>query len=93
MQLLGTFSFQPFAGWLLQMHSLANQVGKSSLLKSWPWLAVLILAGGFTPSAAQKDTVVVRPKEISDVLVNPGMGITTFQRFNGQALNPPTDVV
>ena len=38
---------------------------------------------------AQKDTVVVRPVEIDDVLVNPGMGITTFQRFNGQALNPP----
>src|SRR5690349_4404425 len=41
-------------------------------------------------SAAQKDIrnpVVVRPAEIQDVLVNPGMGITTFQRFNGQALN------
>jgi len=34
------------------------------------------------------DAVVVRPAEIHDVLVNPGMGITTFQRFNGQALNP-----
>lgn len=30
--------------------------------------------------------VVVRPQEIDDVLVNPGMGIQTFQRFNGQAL-------
>jgi hypothetical protein len=38
---------------------------------------------------AQSDIVVVRPKEIHDVLVNPGMGITTFQRFNGQATNPP----
>ncbi len=38
---------------------------------------------------AQKDTVVVRPVEINDVLVNPGMGVTTFQRFNGQELNPP----
>lgn len=39
---------------------------------------------------AQKhpDVVVVRPTEIQDVLTNPGMGITTFQRFNGQALNP-----
>jgi Domain of unknown function (DUF4832)/Beta-galactosidase len=35
----------------------------------------------------QKDTIVLRPVEIQDVLVNPGMGITTFQRFNGQALN------
>jgi hypothetical protein len=40
-------------------------------------------------ASAQSDSVVVRPKEIHDVLVNPGMGITTFQRFNGQALNPP----
>src|SRR6202045_5280537 len=38
---------------------------------------------------AQSDIVVVRPKEIHDVLVNPGMGITTFQRFNGQATNAP----
>jgi hypothetical protein len=38
---------------------------------------------------AQSEIVVVRPKGISDVLVNPGMGITTFQRFNGQATNPP----
>lgn len=32
-------------------------------------------------------TLVVRPKTINDVLVNPGMGFTTFQRFNGDALN------
>jgi hypothetical protein len=42
--------------------------------------------------AAQNDTagetVVVRPLEIHDVLVNPGMGITTFQRFNGDPINP-----
>src|SRR2546430_8099262 len=37
----------------------------------------------------KKNVVVVRPKEINDVLVNPGMGITTFQRFNGQEPNPP----
>jgi hypothetical protein len=38
---------------------------------------------------AQHDTVIVRPVPIDDVLVNPGMGITTFNRFNGQELNPP----
>ncbi len=38
---------------------------------------------------AQTNVVVVRPKAIQDVLVNPGMGITTFQRFNGQEPNPP----
>jgi hypothetical protein len=31
-------------------------------------------------------TLVVRPKEIDEVLVNPGIGITTFQRFNGDTL-------
>lgn len=48
------------------------------------FLSVALLNG-----YAQKATVVIRPVEIPDVLVNPGMGITTFQRFNGQALNPP----
>lgn len=37
---------------------------------------------------AQHDTVIVRPAPINDVLTNPGMGITTFNRFNGQATNP-----
>jgi hypothetical protein len=31
--------------------------------------------------------LVVRPKEIQDVLNNPGIGFTTFQRFNGDSLN------
>lgn len=38
-------------------------------------------------AAAQTDNVVVRPKETDEVLVNPGMGIQTFQRFNGDPLN------
>lgn len=37
---------------------------------------------------AQSGVNVVRPVEIHDVLVNPGMGIQTFQRFNGEALYP-----
>jgi hypothetical protein len=37
---------------------------------------------------AKSATVVVRPAEIHDVLTNPGMGIQTFQRYNGDALNP-----
>ncbi|MGH8402704.1 MAG: DUF4832 domain-containing protein, partial [Gammaproteobacteria bacterium] len=36
---------------------------------------------------AQTGDVAVYPREISSVLVNPGMGIETFQRFNGDALN------
>ena len=37
---------------------------------------------------AQGQTTVVRPVETQEILVNPGMGIQTFQRYNGDALNP-----
>jgi Domain of unknown function (DUF4832) len=47
-------------------------------------LAVLTAAG----LSADPESVVVRPREIHDVLVNPGMGIQTFQRFAGQPINP-----
>lgn len=50
-------------------------------------LAAIGLFSGL--ACAQPDTVVVRPAPIGDVLENPGMGVTTFQRFNGQATNPP----
>src|SRR5438445_6750074 len=50
-------------------------------------IALFVFAG--EPAFAQSDVVIIRPKEIHNVLVNHGMGITTFQRFNGQALNPP----
>ena len=36
---------------------------------------------------ASAQTTIVRPTEIDDVLINPGMGIETFNRFSGQALN------
>ena len=41
-----------------------------------------------TPPLPEKKTVVVRPREIAGVLVNPGMGIQTFQRYQGQPLYP-----
>jgi hypothetical protein len=46
--------------------------------------SVLLVSAGVARCA----TVVFRPVEIQDVLVNPGMGIQTFQRYNGDALNP-----
>jgi len=54
-----------------------------------------MLIGIFAASTteAQRNVVVVRPKEIHDVLVNPGMGITTFQRFNGQEPKPAAEMV
>ena len=41
----------------------------------------------FISTCLSQQTVRVIPKEIHDVLVNPGMGIQTFQRFNGQPIN------
>ena len=52
-----------------------------------PAIALLLL--NFA-ALAQSGQVVVRPVEIPDVLVNPGMGIQTFQRLNGDAINPGT---
>lgn len=52
-----------------------------------PWFtrfAPLVLAAA---SLAAQPVVTVRPVEIDDVLVNPGIGFMTFQRFNGDALN------
>ncbi len=40
--------------------------------------------------AAAPRTVIVRPNEIDDVLINPGIGFMTFQRFNGDDLNQGT---
>src|SRR5438876_11762199 len=61
---------------------------KRSNMKNGCLGTLLVLATGHQ-GFAQSNVVVVRPKEIHDVLVNPGMGITTFQRFNGQEPNPP----
>ncbi len=51
--------------------------------------ATLVILASLHQGFAQSNVVVIRPKEIHDVLVNPGMGITTFQRFNGQEPNAP----
>jgi hypothetical protein len=45
---------------------------------------LLLLLGG---AAFAQQIVTVRPKEIGGVLINPGIGFMTFQRFNGDALN------
>ena len=37
--------------------------------------------------AYAQDVRIVRPVQTDEVLVNPGMGFMTFQRFNGDALN------
>src|SRR5512134_80483 len=46
---------------------------------------ILIVTWPFVVFA--QETMTVRPKEIDDVLINPGIGFMTFQRFNGDKLN------
>ncbi len=49
-----------------------------------------LLSVAFIPAGVhgQVPMTVARPAPIHDVLVNPGMGITTFQRFNRQEIYP-----
>lgn len=44
-------------------------------------------------SAFAQKKIVIRPVEINDVLINPGMGLTTFQMFNGDNITPFHDVL
>lgn len=48
---------------------------------------LLVLLGPAVLVASGQDVRIVRPVETGEVLVNPGMGFMTFQRFNGDALN------
>jgi len=49
-------------------------------------IKILLLSPGLSIAQIDSGTFVVRPKEIDDVLNNPGIGFTTFQRFNGDTL-------
>ncbi len=51
---------------------------------------LLLMVVCLTVPALAQTPLVVRPKEIDDVLVNPGIGFMTFQRFNGDELNTGT---
>ena len=50
-------------------------------------LFILFLAGFSVIAQEQPQLIKVYPNEIQDVLTNPGIGFTTFQRFNGDTLN------
>lgn len=58
------------------------------MMKSAAIGIILALVWGASRGVAQTGDMVVYPKEIHAVLVNPGIGVETFQRFNGDALNP-----
>ena len=50
-------------------------------------LIALLLVSHVSVSQISDGMLVVRPEEIDSVLVNPGIGFTTFQRFNGDTLS------
>src|SRR4030081_2272190 len=58
-------------------------MNRSLFLKA---LHLSLLCPGLSFSQINTGTMVVRPREIDDVLNNPGIGFTTFQRFNGDTL-------
>jgi hypothetical protein len=60
------------------------RISAHSLLRVLAAGALLLVLPTSLPAA---DVVTVRPKEIEEVLVNPGIGFMTFQRFNGDSLN------
>lgn len=52
------------------------------------WISMSLLLLSFQCiSQNPEDIMIVKPKEINDVLTNPGIGFMTFQRFNGDTLN------
>ena len=56
--------------------------------KSIIFLIIVFLAGYQTGAQEENQRQIkIYPKEIFDVLSNPGIGFTTFQRFNGDTLN------
>ena len=51
------------------------------------WLIIGLIGLHSVKAQEKPDIVKVKPVEIFDVLNNPGIGFTTFQRFNGDDLN------
>lgn len=61
---------------------------RRSTIQSISKVILCLAAFLFLNQRTQGATVIVRPAEIGDVLVNPGMGIQTFRRSNGDPVNP-----
>ncbi len=49
---------------------------------------IMLLCIFYPIDLSSQNIQVIRPKEIDSVLTNPGIGFMTFQRFNGDKLNP-----
>lgn len=50
-------------------------------------ISLFVLSASFYLLNEENEEVIIRPNEIDSVLVNPGIGFMTFQRFNGDKLN------
>lgn len=50
-------------------------------------VCIFAASTSFQIKQSEGEKVIVRPVEIDSVLINPGIGFMTFQRFNGDALN------
>lgn len=57
------------------------------------WFLVLYAALLISINLPAQKIIRVIPKEIDDVLINPGIGFNTFQMFNGDNLKPNQDVL
>ena len=59
-------------------------------MRYFAFALLLACAGSVGNTLGQTATVVVKPQPFTGVLVNPDIGFTTFQRFNGDELNHGT---
>ncbi len=51
------------------------------------FFVIAVTVAAFVQAQEKPSRIKVSPVEINDVLTNPGIGFTTFQRFNGDELN------
>ncbi len=84
------FVISDLEGRRVKPHLLISRNRKRRMIQTIK-LIVLLLNGFIFSSAFSQTTQVIRPKEIDEVLINPGIGFTTFQRFNGDELNRLND--
>jgi len=56
-------------------------------MKLKTFLIVFCVAAFAVTNLSAQETIQIMPREIDDVLINPGIGFMTFQRFNGDDLN------
>lgn len=66
-----------------------KMMGGYLVKRQWKTVCCFALLG-LSAGAFAQQMKVVKPQESHEVLNNPGIGFTTFQRFNGDALNEGT---